>query len=294
MKKIIVFLILLNILFLNNLNAEEKQDMNPEKKGILIVSFGTSYAETRKATIEACEKKIADSFKDYEVRRAFTSNIIRKVLKTRDNIIIDSPEEALQKMKNNGFKNVIVQPLHIIPGEEYDEILNEVKKFDNQFEKLIVGRPILYSIDDYQIAVDGLKKDIPKLKKNQAIIFMGHGTHHPANACYSALQLKIDEGYSNVFIGTVEGYPELDNIIPKLKRNKINEITLIPYMVVAGDHAQNDMGGKEEDSWQNILKKEGFKVNVILKGLGEYPLYQDIYVQHVKDSINGNPLGLKK
>ncbi len=294
MKKIIIFLILLIVLFLNTINAQGNKDMSSDKKGILVVSFGTSYTETRKVTIEACEKKIAESFKDYGVRKAFTSSIIRKILKTRDNIIIDSPEEALQKMKNDGFKIVIVQPLHIIPGEEYDELLSAVKLFESQFEKLIVGRPVLYSINDYKIAIDGLKSEIPKLKKNQAVIFMGHGSYHPANACYSALQLKIEEEMPNIFIGVMEGYPELGYIIPKLRKNKINEVILMPYMVVAGDHAQNDMGGNEEGSWKNILEKEGFKVNVILKGLGENPGYQDIYVQHIKDAINGNPLGNKK
>lgn len=267
-------------------------DQKNDKKGILVVSFGTSYADTRKVTIEACEKKIDESFPEYEVRRAFTSNIIIKKLKERDNIEIDNPEEALSKMKEEGFNEVIVQPLHIMPGIEYEEVLDAVNKFEDSFEKITVGRPILYGIEDYKVAVEALKQQLPKLNKDQAVVVMGHGTSHPANACYSCLQSVIDDEGLNVFVGTVEGYPEIENVIAKLKKNKIKEVTLMPYMVVAGDHASNDMAGDEEDSWKNILKKEGFIVNVYLHGLGENVGYQDIYVQRVQDCIDGNPLGL--
>lgn len=263
-----------------------------DKKGILVVSFGTSYADTRKLTIEACEEKIAATFPDYEVRRAFTSNIIIKKLKERDNISIDTPEEALNKMKEDGFTEVIVQPLHIMPGIEYEEVLAAVDNFEDSFQKITVGRPILYGIEDYKVAVDALKQQLPELNKDQAVVVMGHGTTHPANACYSCLQnVLADEGL-NVFVGTVEGYPDIDNVIAKLKENKIKEVTLMPYMLVAGDHASNDMAGDEEDSWKNILKKEGFIVNIYLHGLGENTAYQDIYVQRVQDCIDGNPLGV--
>lgn len=272
--------------------AADKNKPAADKKGILVVSFGTSYADTCKVTIEACENKIDASFSDYEVRRAFTSNIIRKKLKERDKIEIDSFEEALTKMKDNGFTEVIVQPLHIIPGEEYNEkILEPAAQFKDSFKKLVIGRPILTNIEDYKIAAEALKTQMPELKKDQAVVFMGHGTPHPANACYSCLQLVLNETYTNVFVGTVEGYPALDNIIPKLKEAGIKEVTLMPYMLVAGDHANNDMAGDEEDSWKTILKKEGFTVKTHIHGLGENPEYQDIYVQHVQDCIDGNPMG---
>lgn len=265
-----------------------------DKKGILVVSFGTSYADTRKLTIEACEEKIAASFPDYEVRRAFTSNIIIKKLKERDNMEVDTPKEALNKMKEEGFAEVIVQPLHIMPGIEYDEVLAAVDDFKDSFKEITVGRPVLYGIEDYKMAVEALEKQLPELKEDQAVILMGHGTIHPANACYSCLQSVLSDEGLNVFVGTVEGYPELDDIIARLKANKIKEVTLMPYMVVAGDHASNDMAGDEEDSWKSILKKEGFVVDVYLHGLGENPGYQDIYVQRVQDCIDGNPLGLEE
>ncbi|QEK13657.1 sirohydrochlorin cobaltochelatase [Crassaminicella thermophila] len=268
--------------------SEEKGNWQEGKKGMLVVSFGTSYADTRKVTIDAVEEKIAKAFPDYEVRRAFTSKIIIKKLKERDNIFVDTPEEALSKMKEEGFEEVIVQPLHVIAGAEYDEVLNVVEKYkEKAFKKIVVGKPILYSPHDYKMAVEALKEQLPKLGKDQAVVLMGHGTHHPANASYPCLQSAIDDEGLNVFVGTVEGYPEINDVIKKLKAKNIKEVTLMPYMVVAGDHAQNDMAGDEDDSWKSILKKEGFTVNTYLHGLGENTKYQEIYLAHAKAAIEG-------
>lgn len=267
------------------------------KKGILVASFGTSYPDAMKSCIESTENKVKESFSDYEVRRAFTSNIIIKKLKERDNMDVDTVELALEKMKKNGFSEVIIQPLHIMPGEEYDEVLEMVAKYakDKSFDKLIVGRPILYREEDYRIAIDALKNQMPELKKDEAVILMGHGSPHPANSSYSQLQFMLQEsGYKNVYVGTVEGFPLLDNIIPKLKSYGIKKVTLMPFMLVAGDHANNDMAGDEDDSWKSILKKNGFEVEIYLHGLGENKGVQDIYVQHIKDSLDGNPLMEKK
>ncbi len=256
-------------------------------QGILVVSFGTSYAATLKACIESVENKIATAFPAYEVRRAFTSGMVIKKLKERDEIFINNTAEALTKMKEGGFKEVIVQSLHVIPGVEYEKIKEAVESFkkDGTFEKIISGRPLLYQIKDYKIAVEALQKQLPKLNDNQAVVLMGHGTYHFSNACYACLQSVIDDEKLNVFLATVEGYPELNDIIPKLKAKEITEITLMPYMLVAGDHAENDMAGKEEDSWKNVLEKEGFAVNIYMHGLGENPTYQDIYVDHVRDAL---------
>lgn len=267
------------------------------KKGILVASFGTSYPDAMKSCIESTENKVKESFSDYEVRRAFTSNIIIKKLKERDNMDVDTVELALEKMKKDGFSEVIIQPLHIMPGEEYDEVLEMVEKYakDKSFDKLIVGRPILYREEDYRIAIDALKNQMPELKKDEAVILMGHGSPHPANSSYSQLQFMLQEsGYKNVYVGTVEGFPLLDNIIPKLKSDGIKKVTLMPFMLVAGDHANNDMAGDEDDSWKSILKKNGFEVEIYLHGLGENKGVQDIYVQHIKDSLDGNPLMEKK
>lgn len=263
------------------------------KKGILVVSFGTSYEETRKATIGAIEDRIREAYKDYEIRRAFTSGMIINKLKKRDGIHIDNPEEALEKMVKEGFDEVIVQSLHIIPGDEYDEIKVAVHRFKNKnvFKKLTLGRPLLYRIEDYFNVVEALKLQIPETREDSAVLFMGHGSVHPSNSCYSQFQYVLNEsGLKNVFIANVEGFPEIDIVISKLKGKNIKEVTLIPLMIVAGDHATNDMAGEDDDSWKNVLEKEGFKVNIYLHGLGENKGIQDIYTQYVQDCIDDNPL----
>ncbi|AGK96194.1 sirohydrochlorin cobaltochelatase [Clostridium pasteurianum] len=263
-------------------------------KVILVVSFGTTYGETRKLTIDSIEQCIQDRFKDYDMKRAFTSHMIIKVLRERDRYIVDTPEEALEKIAEEGYKEVIVQSLHIMPGEEYEYVERVVESYRQKdvFNKIELGRPILYFKgdgeqlqDDYLMAMEAIKLQLPE---TGSVVFMGHGTTHPANACYSCLQMVLrDHQINNVYIGTVEGYPSLDNIINTLKRDKVEEITLMPLMVVAGDHCNNDMASDEEDSWKKILEKEDFKVNLYMHGMGENPLFRKIFVNHVEDTIIG-------
>jgi sirohydrochlorin cobaltochelatase len=269
-----------------NQGAAMKKNVDGEK-GILVVSFGTSYPETRKLTIEATEKRIAEAFPDYEVRRAFTSHIIIKILKERG-LMIDKPEEALAKMYEEGFSEVIVQPLHLMPGEEFHEkILKNVAPYEDAFEKIAVGRPLLSYTEDYHNVVDALDSQIPSLGSGEAVVFMGHGTHHPANAAYAMLQRVFDDHGSGIYVGTVEGYPILDDVIPLLERDRIRKVTLMPLMLVAGDHASNDMAGDEEDSWKMILLDKGYEVDIYLHGMGENPAIQDLYVRNVKDAMAG-------
>ena len=270
-----------------SLVAESKNKINLkgdiDKKALLVVSFGTSYEDTRKVTIEATEDRLAKEFPDYEVRRAFTSNIIINKLKERDGLSIDTPAEALQKLYDEGFGTVLIQPLHIINGAEYDDLIEESDLFKDKFEKFCVGRPILTSHEDYLAAIEALKGELDGLKEDEAFIFMGHGTHHDANSAYACLDYMLKtEGYENVFVGTVEGFPTLENIIPQLEKKNIRKVKLMPFMLVAGDHANNDMAGDEEDSWKMILKGEGYEVETILKGLGENEGIRDIYVEHAK------------
>lgn len=256
------------------------------KKAILVVSFGTSYHDTGEANIGAVENKIKSTFPDYDVKRAFTSNMIIKKIRQRDNIIIDTPEEALLKIKDENYEEVIVQPLHIIPGEEYEKILFVYNKHKDSFKKITIGKPILYNINHYNEAIEALRFQLPILNDDSAVVLMGHGSEHFANACYSCLQQFLNDAKLNVFVGTVEGYPEIDKIIRILKERKIKKVTLMPYMLVAGDHARNDMASEDEDSWKSILIKEGFEVNVYLYGLGENLEYQKIYVNRVREAIN--------
>lgn len=263
-------------------------ERDSKKKAILVVSFGTSYADTRKVTIEACEGKVAETFPQYDVRRAFTSEVIINKLKKRDNISIDNPTEALAKLKNEGFSEVYIQPLHVINGAEYDDIVREAHAFKGEFDKLVLGRPLLTSIDDYRKVVEALAEQVPKREEREAVVLMGHGSHHDANAAYACLDYVFeDEGEKNIFVGTVEGFPEIDTVIKKLEKNNIEKVTLMPLMLVAGDHAQNDMAGDEDDSWKVILKGKGYEVETILRGLGEFPKIQDLYIEHLEAAMEG-------
>lgn len=255
------------------------------KKAILVVSFGTSYHETRKKTIEACENKIKDRLEGYDFYRAFTSNMIIRKLKSRDNISIDNPIQALDKLYEAGYEEVVVQTLHLICGDEYTKLKEQIETYKSKFKKIILGRPLLTYIEDYRATVEAIKKDLPEIKENQAIVFMGHGTTHECHSAYPAIEYMLRDNDINAYVGTVEGYPELDQVIKKIKPTDIDTIELMPLMLVAGDHATNDMAGEEEDSWKNVLEKEGFKVNVHLKGLGENPYIQDKFMEHALDSI---------
>ncbi len=266
------------------------------KKAILVVSFGTTYAETRKVTTDAVEAKIKAAFPEYEVRHAFTSRIIIKKLADRDGLVVDTEKQALEKLKAEGYKEVVIQPLHVEAGDEYSKLMRVVDKYEKSFDKVSVGRPILYYTgqegekpDDYAIAIKALQDQLPKLGKNEAVGLMGHGGVNPSNTAYAALQLKLqDAGLKNVFVFTVEGYPTYENMVTALKANKIKKITLMPFMLVAGDHAQNDMAGDEKDSFKSQLIAAGFQVEAYIHGLGENKGIQDIYVQHVKDAIENN------
>ncbi|MBP2032554.1 sirohydrochlorin cobaltochelatase [Clostridium algifaecis] len=265
--------------------------MIKNKKGILTASFGTSILKVLNLCIKSTEDSIKEAFPDYDIRRAFTSSMIINKLKKEEKLHIDTVDEALHRMENDGFSEVYIQPLHIIPGDEYDKLVNMAKRYENSFERLVIGRPILYRENDYKIAARAFKSQIPENYKGKAIILMGHGSSHPINASYSMLQnIFRDEGIDNIFIATVEGYPILENVIPYLKSKHIKNIILMPFMLVAGNHVEEDMMGDSKYSWKNVLEKLGFKIEVYLHGLGENTAFHDIYIQHIKDSINGNPL----
>ncbi|GAA0115523.1 sirohydrochlorin cobaltochelatase [Clostridium senegalense] len=253
------------------------------KKAILVVSFGTSFQCQLKSCIEETENKIKDTFKEFEVRRAFTSNMIIKKLKDRDNIEIDTVKEALDKLKEDNFKEVYVQPLHIIYGEEYDKIKSGMNNYKECFEKLELGTPLLYNNEDYFEAVKALKAQIPE---NQLVLLMAHGTAHKANSAYFQFEYVAKKmGLDRLLFATVEGYPLIEDVLDDLKAKELKEVTLMPLMLVAGDHAKNDMASDDEDSWKSVLEKEGFKVNTYLKGLGENKNFQKIYIKKIKDLI---------
>lgn len=275
-----------------NIETGEKK---PVKKAILVVSFGTSYLETLQLTIASIENKIKDNFPEYEVRRAFTSRFVIKKLASRDGIQIDTEQQALEKLHAEGYREVYIQPLHVVAGEEYDKVKRLVVHYAHAglFDRIKLGRPLLYYMgqedqpDDYLAAVQAVTAELPKLGNEDAVVFMGHGGLHPANAAYAALQLKFEQaGFNRTFVYTVEGFPALEHVIEKLNGNQVKKVLLIPFMLVAGDHVQNDMAGPEDDSAKSQLQKAGLHVEVYLRGLGENSLIQELYVQHLQDAIS--------
>jgi len=264
------------------------------KKAILVVSFGTSHLEALKSSIDKIENKIKDEFKEYEVFRAFTAHRIIKKLKERDNLNILTPEEALEDLKVKGFEEVIVQPLHIIPGEEFDYIKGVVEQIKDNFKSIKLGRPIFFYQgmnglpEDYSLFIDSIKNI---LIEEESVILFGHGTEHPSNAVYGMLQtVLIDEDYENVFVATIEGYPTIQNVLKKLKKKGIKKTKLVPLLLVAGDHVKNDMASDEDDSLKSILGKEGIEVTLHMHGLGEVDKFDDLYINRIYDSIEGKYL----
>ena len=265
------------------------------KKAILVVSFGTSYLDTLEKTIEKAEKQIRDTFSEYDIYWAFTSHKIIKKLQEKYEIFIDTPEAMLEKLYDSGYEEIIMQPLHMIPGEEFIYINKIAEIFKEKFEVLKVGRPIFYyqGIEelpqDYSLFIEATKE---LYEENNAVVLMGHGTAHPANSVYGCLQAVFeDEGYENVFVTTVEGYPNFENVISRVKRKNIREVTLAPLMVVAGDHARNDMASDDKESLKSMLEAEGIKVNVYMKGLGENEKFNKLYINRIDDLINDRYVG---
>ena len=266
------------------------------KKAILVVSFGTSHLDTLRVTIEKAENQIRDHFNDYDIYRAFTSHKIIRKLREKYEMFIDTPEEVMAKLYEDDYEDVIIQPLHIIPGEEYIYINKIGEAYKDKLRSVKMGRPIFYyqGIEnlpqDYSLFIEATKK---LYEENNAVVYVGHGTAHSANAVYGCLQTVFeDEGYENVFVGTVEGYPNFEAVLKRLKRKNIDEVTLAPLMVVAGDHAKNDMASDEEGSWKSMLEKEGIKVNIYLKGLGENERFNQLYINRIEDLINERYIGI--
>ncbi len=264
-----------------------------DKPVILVVSFGTSYNDSRDITIGAVEEAIAKANPDYEVRRAFTSQIIIDKLKDRDNLEIDNVEEALDRLVADGVKELIVQPTHVMSGYEYDDLYNAVSRYAGSFDKVVMGAPLLTSDEDYDKVIKALVNATKEYQADDtAVVFMGHGTEHNANETYAKLQEKITAaGYNNYYIGTVEATPTLEDVIKSLKAGGYKKVVLEPLMIVAGDHANNDMAGDEEDSWKTVLTGEGYDVECVLRGLGELEGIQAVYVEHVQAAINTNADG---
>ncbi len=256
--------------------------MERKTKAILVVSFGTSFHRTREKTIDRIEADIEAAYPDYQIYRAWTSKMIIAKLLRRDGVKVPTVAEAVEQMIADGITELIVQPTHVINGVENDLMKEDVLKRRDAFERVAFGDPLLTSQEDNVAVIRAVMEEFPDLKEDEALVLMGHGTTHYANAIYAALDYTFkDMGYSRVFLGTVEAYPSMESLKKQIRALGPKRLILAPFMVVAGDHAIHDMSGQDEDSWRSQFEREGYEVVCQMKGLGEYPGVRQIYLEHV-------------
>ena len=250
------------------------------KKALIVVSFGTSHERAIKA-IENIERVCEEAFPEYDFFRAFTSGMIIRKLK-KQGVEIDDPEAVISRLAGEGYQEVLCQPTHIISGLEYNKLADILKKYTGQIPQLKIGNPLLTSEEDYLRTADLIMAELPRqLKSDEALILMGHGTVHEADNIYTLFEHVLrDVGYANTFVGTVEGFLNVDYLIRRLKRRSFRKIYAMPLMVVAGDHACNDLAGEEKDTWNSKLKAAGYETELIVKGLGEIDGIAEIYADH--------------
>jgi sirohydrochlorin cobaltochelatase len=258
------------------------------EKELLVLSFGTSYNDSRRQTIGAIESDLEQAFPDFSVRRGFTANIIIDHINRRDGILIDDVDAALNRAIDNGVQTLVVQPTHLMNGLEYDELYEQVAQYADAFEQVAFGDPLLTSDDDFarvEKAITAWTADYDD--GETAICFMGHGTEAESNEVYQKMQdLLREDGYDNYFVGTVEAAPSLDDVMEGIKAGDYKRVVLEPLMVVAGDHANNDMAGDDADSWKSTFEAEGYEVTCLLRGLGENEDIRQIYIDHAQAAID--------
>lgn len=268
---------------LNTYYGGKKQMSDTTKKAILAVSFGTSHNDTREVTIDAIEKDMQAAFPEYPLYRAWTSKMIINKVNKRDHVHIDTVKEAMEKMRADGITDVLVQPTHVINGIENDIMKEEALSYREDFHSISFGDPLLTSEQDNREVIGAVAEEFSHLKDDEVLVLMGHGTTHYANSIYAALDYTFkDRGHKNIFLGTVEAYPSMDSIMKLVKEYDPSKVVLAPFMIVAGDHAKNDMAGDDPESWYSQFKDAGYEVEAVIKGLGEYPGIRKILVNHLK------------
>ena len=277
---------------------------------LLVVSFGTSYNDSRAEDIKGIEDALQEAYPDWAVRRAFTAQIIINHVQARDGEVIDNMQQALDRAVENGVKNLVVQPTHLMHGAEYDEMTEALEEYQDKFESVAIAEPMLGDVGDDATVVNADKEAVAKAVTDAAVadagfdsmeaaaedgtafVFLGHGTSHTAKVSYSQMQTQMEElGFANAFIGTVEGEPEdtaCEAVVEKVKEAGYKNVILRPLMVVAGDHANNDMAGSEEDSWKSMMEASGAfeSVDTQIAGLGRIDAVKDLYVEHTKAAID--------
>ena len=294
-------------------DASKDDPLNEDNIGeneILVVSFGTSFNDSRAEDIGGVEKALQAAYPDWSVRRAFTAQIIINHVQARDDEKIDNMDQALERAVNNGVKNLVVQPTHLMHGAEYDELTEAVENYKDKFESVKIAEPLLGEVGADETAINEDKAAVAEAitaeavktagfdsldaakEEGTAFVFMGHGTSHTAKISYSQMQTQMEQlGYENVFIGTVEGEPEdtaCEAVIEKLKNAGYKKVILRPLMVVAGDHANNDMAGDDDDSWKSQFEASGVfdSIDTQIAGLGDIDAIQQLYVAHTQAAID--------
>ena len=294
-------------------DASKDNPRNQDEIGeneILVVSFGTSFNDSRAADIKGIEDALQEAFPDWSVRRAFTAQIIINHVQARDGVCIDNMDQALERAVANGVKNLVIQPTHLMHGAEYDELMEVVEAYKDKFETVKIAEPLLGEVGADATVINADKAAVAESITQEAVkdagydsleaakedgvafVFMGHGTSHTARVSYSQMQTQMGElGYENVFIGTVEGEPEetsCEAVIEAVEQAGYTKVVLRPLMVVAGDHANNDMAGDDEDSWKSMFTASGKfdSVDTQITGLGSIDAIKQLYVAHTKDAMN--------
>ena len=269
------------------LDNPRNQDEIGEKE-LLVVSFGTSYNDNRRLTIGAIENALEEAFPDFSVRRAFTSQIIIDHVFQRDGEGIDNVTQALDRAVENGVKTLVVQPTHLMSGYEYNDLADELAEYADAFESIAMGVPLLDTDDDFATVADALAKATEAYNDGEtAICLMGHGTEAESNEVYAKMQTVMDKaGHENIFIGTVESTPSVEDVLAMVQAGNYKKVVLRPLMIVAGDHANNDMAGDEPDSWKSIFEAAGYEVTCVVEGLGSLGEIQSLIVQHAQAAID--------
>ncbi len=267
-------------------NTRNQNDIGD--KELLVLSFGTSYNDNRRMTIGAIEEAMEKAFPDYGVRRGFTSQIIIDRVKSRDKVSIDNVGVPLVRAVDNGVKTLVVQPTDLMNGLEYGDLVAELAEYSDAFEHIAVGEPLLTSEEDFAGVIRAVTEATAEYDDGEtAICFMGHGTEAESNQVYGRMQKMLaDAGYDHYYVGTVEAEPTLEDVLAAVQKGSYRRVVLEPLMIVAGDHANNDMAGDEEDSWKTVFENAGYEVVCILRGLGELEAVQQMFVEHAQAAMD--------
>ena len=309
MKKILALLLvlcLLSTLFIGrtvSASAEEEDGENYEtgdaslddplnqdgigEKELLVVSFGTSFNDSRRLTVGAIEKALQEAYPDWSVRRAFTSQIIIDHLAKRDGEIIDNVHDALERAIRNGVKILVVQPTHLMDGFEYNDLKKELAAYADAFDQIVLGDALLTIDRDFDMVAEAIVEATAAYDDGEtAVCFMGHGTEAASNSVYAKMQTVLSEaGCEHYYIGTVEAEPSVEDVLESVRAGSYKRVVLRPLMIVAGDHANNDMAGDEADSWKSVFEAAGYEVSCVVEGLGQLPAIRQLIVEHAGEAM---------